>query len=272
MKIPNLENEIIYNDFDHSYKRARDGKLLAGVSTVSSLAKDKNSDGFLAQWKVNECIEYIKANSKKVSLEGSPDFFYEVYDETLKDSKYAHKEKGKEATDIGTEFHNYLERYVKSRINHYQFADPIKNESLKEAFKTFQKWETENNVEWVASELLVGDAEKLELAGRLDALAIVNGVLTIIDFKVANTVTPNYYIQLAGYKVCLSAMGIEVKDSLIIRLPKSKKKKVWVEATRKYSMVDNIIEFITPPTNPEWDKEVFIKIREIYKWINYYYK
>ena len=270
MTIPNLEKEIIYNDADHTYIRVRDEKLLAGVSSVSALATSRESGGFLKQWAVNEAIEFIKNNSEKID-DDEEAIYYNVSEYTLNESKYAHKEKGKEATDIGTQIHAILEDYVKAKMFGSDIVIP-ENEITRLFRDEFLKWEKENNVDWVASELLVGDPEKLELAGRLDALAFVNGILTIIDFKVANTVPPTYYIQLAGYAICLEAMGIEAKDSLIIRLPKSEKKKFWDEESHKYKMVDNIIEFINPPTDINWDKEVFVKLREVYKWINHYYK
>lgn len=259
--IPSVEYQIEYNESDHSYIRKSDGKLLAGVSSVSDLGKSKESGGYLKQWAVNETIKYISENWKR----GKPYTESEVK-KIMKDSKYIYKEIGKDAMDIGTYFHDYLERYIKSKLNKTAFKEPIENDSLKGAFKDFQKWELDNAVEWVASELLVGDPIKLELAGRLDALAYVNGVLTIIDFKVANSISPTYYLQTAGYWLCLEAMGCEIGDRLIIRLPKTKKKKVWED--NKYKMVDNKIEFLKIPTEIEFDKKAFINFREGYKWIN----
>jgi hypothetical protein len=265
--ISSVENQIKYNKADHSYIRKSDGKLLAGVSSVSDLGKSKESGGYLKQWAVNETIKYIKDSSIRfVGYGESSGKSEKEFLKVLKEAKYIYKEIGKDAMDIGTYFHDYLERYIKSKLNKTAFKEPIENDSLKGAFKDFQKWELDNAVEWVASELLVGDPIKLELAGRLDALAYVNGVLTIIDFKVANSISPTYYLQTAGYWLCLEAMGCEIGDRLIIRLPKTKKKKVW--ENDEYKMVDNKIEFLKIPTEIEFDKKTFINLREGYRWIN----
>lgn len=264
-----LESKIRYEDNGHKYFRVDSGKLLAGVSSVSSLVKSKDSDGFLAQWKVNECIEYIKSHSELgiKDVGDETETTYEISESELKNSKYAHKEKGKEATDIGTRIHEILEGLVNARIEGKEYKY-VKDDIIDLFIKDFLVWEKANQVEWLASELLVGDLEN-DVAGRLDGLAMVNGKLTIIDFKAANSVPSNYFIQLSGYALCLKAMGIEVEDRIIIRLPKTPKRKVWVEEKKRYEMQTNKIEFITPPTNWNFDQKCFIHAREVYKWVNY---
>jgi hypothetical protein len=257
-----INSAISYDGSNHSYTRNSDGKLLAGVSSVSELAKSKDAGNFLAQWKVNESIIYIDTN-----WDVKKEYTKAEKAQILKDSKYAHKTKSKDATDIGTFFHDFLEQYIKSRIENKPFHNPINNISLSTAFIEFLKWEKKNKVEWIASELLVYN-EELELAGRLDAIAYVNGKITIIDFKVANSVSPGYYLQTAGYWLCLEAMGIIPEDRLIIRLPKTEKRKVWNNELKQYNMVDNVIEFLQVPTDIGFDKQTFISCRQIYKWIN----
>lgn len=272
LAIEKLNKEIRYEDTKenpHSYFRIDNGKLLAGVSSISSLAKTKDSDGFLAQWKVNEALDYIRENCKKIFREVPDgeepvDYFYEVDEECLGNAKYAHKEKGKEATDVGTQIHELLEGYVDKRIKGLSVLFPC-TETTKLFVEDLVSWEKENNVEWLASELLVGDLEN-DVAGRLDGLAMVNGELTIIDFKVANTIPPYYYIQLAGYASCLKSMGIDVKNRLIMRLPKTPKRRVWVDG--KYQTIDNKFEIIKPKTDYGFDQECFLHCREMYRWLN----
>ena len=257
-----VNSAVAYDAQTHSYFRISDNKLLAGVSSVSELAKSKDSANYLKQWAVNESISYIDRTWDNTKL-----YSKTAKSQILKDSKYCHTQKSKEATDIGTFFHDFLEQYIKSRINKLPFHQPLDNISLSNAFIEFLAWEKKNKVEWIASELLVYN-EELELAGRLDAIAYVNGVITIIDFKVANSISPNYYLQCAGYQLCLEAMGIEVGERLIIRLPKTEKKKVWNDELKQYNLVDNIVEFLPVPTNIDFDKKTFISCRQIYKWIN----
>ena len=261
-----LELLVRYQDtpeHPHEYSRIDNGKLLAGVSTIADIAKSKDSGGFLAQWKVNEAIGYVLDNWKT-------DVGYNEEDikQILKDAKYAHKVKGKEATDIGTEIHALLEEYVNHRIKGEEVVLCADNEITNLLFADdFLKWETDNKVEWLASELLVADLEN-DVAGRLDGLAMVNGKLSIIDFKAANSVPPSYFIQLVGYASCLKAMGIDVEDRIIIRLPKTEKRKVWKDDIKQYKMEENKIEFIRPPTSWAFDKEVFLHCRQIIKWLN----
>lgn len=270
-----LETLVKYQDtpeHPHEYSRLDNGKLLAGVSTIADIAKSKDSGGFLAQWKVNEAIEYIKEKSETSNayggnFDGEGDLYYIVSEEHLKYAKYAHKAKGKEATDIGTEIHSILQKYVEQQISRKEISEIEKTDITNLFLEDFGKWETENKVEWLASELLVADLEN-DVAGRLDGLAIVNGKITIIDFKAANSIPPSYFIQLAGYASCLNAMGIDVEDRIIIRLPKTEKRKVWKDDIKQYKMEDNKIEFIRPPTDWSFDKEVFLHCRQIVRWLN----
>lgn len=271
LAIEKLNKEIRYEDTKenpHSYFRIDNGKLLAGVSSISSLAKTKDADGFLAQWKVNEAIDYIRENCKKIPREvpsdEEGDYFYEVEEECLLEAKYAYKDKGKEATDIGTQIHELLENHVNQRILGKQSIFPY-TEITKLFVDELINWEKENNVQWIASEMLVGDL-KNDIAGRLDGLALVNGKLTIIDFKVANNIPSYYYVQLAGYHSCLKAMGIDTEDRIIMRLPKTPKRKVWVDG--KYQTIENKFEIIKPKTDYEFDQECFLHCREMYRWLN----
>lgn len=255
-----IAKKIRYEEKEHKYFRISDNKLLGGISSISELAKSKDSGDYLSQWKVNEALEYLR---KLMVGEKMINCAYLIQE--FKNAKYAFKNKSKEATDIGTKIHNILEDYIRCKLSNKEYV--WVEYKITNVFKSdFLKWEKDNKVEWIATELLVGDPDNLEIAGRLDALAIVNGKLTIVDFKVANTISPNYYIQLSGYQVCLFAMGINIEDRLIMRLPKTFKRSVWINGD--YRMVDNKLEIIRPPTNIEHDIKTFKNLRCAYKWLN----
>lgn len=254
MEIPQAQN-ISYDDKTHSYTRTSDGKLLAGVSSVSELVGGKDKSNALLQWASNEACDYVRENLTDLSKK----------DEVLAEAKYAYKNKSTEAKDIGTDVHAILQRIVEASISGGKCK--LSEEELNSrAVIQFLKWDEDNSVKWLASELLVGDAEELECAGRLDALAEIDGKITLIDFKVANHVGISYFIQTAGYSELLRRMGVKVDQRIILRLPKTEKRKVW--NGKGYNMVENNLEAIIVPTPLQWDTEVFIKAREIYKYIN----
>ena len=252
----NEDINVSYDDRTHSYTNSKTGKLLAGVSSVSELVGGKDKSNALLQWASNEACDYVRENLTDISKK----------DDILAEAKYAYKNKSTEAKDIGTDVHAILERIVNARL---LCNAPILTDEEKElrSVKQFLEWEADRNPKWIASELLVGDAEELECAGRLDALAEIDGKITLIDFKVANNIGKSYYIQTAGYSELLRRMGVNVEQRIILRLPKTEKRKVW--NGKGYNMVENNLEAIIVPTPLQWDTEVFIKAREIYKYINY---
>jgi hypothetical protein len=254
MEIQPVQN-ISYDDKTHSYTHSITGKLLAGVSSVSELVGGKDKSNALLQWASNEACDYVRTNLIDLSKK----------DEVLAEAKYAYKNKSTEAKAIGTDVHAILQNIVEARISNRD-VDISDNEIGLRSIQQFLEWEKEKKVKWIASELLVGDAEELECAGRLDALAEIDGKITLIDFKVANHIGMSYYIQTAGYSELLRRMGVIVEQRIILRLPKTEKRKVW--NGKGYNMVENNLEAIIVPTPLQWDTEVFIKAREIYKYIN----
>lgn len=235
---------IDYDPTNHRYTRASDGKLLAGVSSVSELVGGKDKNSALMQWAVNEAIDWVREHGDE--------------EDELQNAKYAYKNKSGEAKDIGTDLHKILEEYISDGTK------PVLEGFQKRAFDQFLGWE--KGIEWLATEVLVGDAEELECAGRLDAIARIDGKLALVDFKVANTIGDSYFIQTAGYAELLRRMGIDIERRIILRLPKTEKRKVWTDG--KPSFIENNLEAIEVKTPLEWEVEIFIKAREIYKYIN----
>ena len=127
-------------------------------------------------------------------------------------------------------------------------------EDHKDMLESFLKWEEEKKVSWIKSELVIA-SRKHKFAGTLDALALVDGELCLIDFKTSKRVSKSAFLQTAGYQICLEEMGIVPAKRLIVRLPKNG---------------DNI-EVVEVPTPIDFDKKTFIRLREVHRW-NLYVK
>lgn len=251
MKINPPEN-LIYNELNHTYIRKSDGKLLAGVSSVSDFASNSQKVNALMNWAVKESLSVMREGFDSVKTK-------EDLALLLEKARTAHSKKSTEAKETGTDVHALIEMIIKGK-------PLLEEEENLRAIKQFRAWEKLIKVSWEASELLVGDTEDLECAGRLDALATINGKLTLIDFKVANALYPSYYLQTAGYGLLLEKMGVQIVDRLILRLPKTEKRKVWI--VDGYKMVDNNLEAVRVPTDYEFDKKTFRYARELSRWFN----
>lgn len=215
------------------------GKLLTGVTTILDIrAKD-----FLKFWTTKENYNYMMENWDLAKT-----YTQKEKEALLLEAKNAHARKSKKALDKGHQVHEWLEQYVSGQKPLLPADLEVKN-----ACEAFLAWEKEHKVEWLASELIIVSPTH-SFAGTLDALANVDGKLTIIDFKTSSQISEDYYLQTAGYAIALAEMGCDVQERLIIRVPKD----------------GSEFEAKVVPTPMDFDKECFIHCREIHRWnINY---
>lgn len=134
-----------------------------------------------------------------LDFDGVPTF--DEIKDMIKTARFNYKEVSKEARDIGSDVHAIIEKYINSKRkpNLKSLSKEIKN-----AFDAFLLWEKYNSVEWLESEqtIFLNDPEdSLIYAGTLDAIAIINGRIDIIDFKSSKAFYPDSMIpQLSAYK------------------------------------------------------------------------
>ncbi len=83
------------------------------------------------------------------------------------------------------------------------------------------QWETENNVTYLESELAMV-SETLQVGGCCDAIAIVNGVCTLVDFKTSKSLYDTYAVQLAGYKYMVEELtDYKIDQCLVVKIDKN---------------------------------------------------
>ena len=251
---------------NHHYVRKDNEKWFAGISSITKLYPKE----FLAPWAAKEAVLYLGYgdNTKaKEIIKKIVGMNAKEYQELLEEAKKSYNRKSTDAKIKGTDGHSFLEKWVLARIRKTELPTPPKEYS-ELFFNDFLKWEQENIKEWILSEALVSDLD-LEIAGTLDALALLNNdKLAVIDFKFANTIDKDYFLQVVGYSIPFEKYDIEIGERLILRFPKEEKRKIWHEDIRKYEIIDNKFEVIKSPYDYEWEKKVFQNMREIYKYSN----
>ena len=147
--------------------------------------------------------------------------------------------------DVGTRAHDVCEKIIKSQP--YEITEDIQN-----PVKQFWEFEKRHEVKWICTEKIVVNREHL-VAGRLDSLAFVDGALSLVDLKTSSRVSESYYLQTAGYALCLQDMGIPVERRIILRLPKIK---------------DEEFEAVEVDTPLAADTKAFLAQRYAYEWAN----
>ncbi len=204
----NIESHSLYNGkikltFDpklHTYKV--DNNVVYGVTSIIGVLNKPA----LMYWAVNQAVEFLE-KAWKVG---------KSYDEIekhnlLESAKSAHRKKKQEAADVGQLFHQWADKYVQAKINDTQIPDMPINPSLLSTVQAFLKWESENKIKWLTSEQKIFSIAN-NYAGTLDAEAIVNGELSVIDYKTSSGIYDEYFYQTAAY---IKAREEEAPKSLL---------------------------------------------------------
>lgn len=114
---------------------------------------------------------------------------------TLDEAKFAWK--NRDALDVGSIVHHAIESHIAGYKPDFSALDGENLSQALASYKSFEEWEGSHSVRWYANELTVSLPPLY--CGTLDALANIDGVDYILDFKTANGIYNDYWIQLAMY-------------------------------------------------------------------------
>jgi CRISPR/Cas system-associated exonuclease Cas4 (RecB family) len=248
IKKPNIIKCLVNGS--HTYK-TKDNELYTGVTTILQVRQKD----FLKWWTVKMMYEFLEDKLKDVQ-----GITNKEWKELLMEGKKAHTKRTDQALNIGSAVHDYLEAYIKKTLGEeIKLSDEtlavLEKEEAKNSIKSFMDWEKENKVKWLKSEMIVA-SHKYKFAGTMDFLAVVNGKLTLGDFKTSSMISEDAYLQTAAYQICLEEMGLDkIQQRLILRIPKDGKE----------------VEARIVPTDIDFDKQTFLSLREAHKW-NLYIK
>jgi hypothetical protein len=104
------------------------------------------------------------------------------------------KEAGKEAADYGTLAHSWIEAHLHGReITLESLPTPSRN-----AVQTMLEWEKEHKLETIKTEETFYNC-RLNYAGTADVLCVLDGELSLGDWKTSTGIFFNYIIQGWGY-------------------------------------------------------------------------
>jgi len=100
-------------------------------------------------------------------------------------------------------------------------------------FSQFNNWATDNNVEFLESELHVY-SEKLWIGGILDFVLKLDGKTYIGDLKTSTGIYPEHFFQMSAYDLCLEHMGIDhhIDGYIVVNIPKEGRLKVKTTTDR----------------------------------------
>lgn len=227
-------------------------KWYPSVTTILSVL-GKNA---LIQWAANEAVDYIC----KTSSVDDPNLY--------ENARTAYKRKSEKALDIGTQFHDLAERWLKNEYMYKNTKPEDVTDDVKEMMDNFVDWCNKHSVKPIAVEQkVIGDG----YAGRVDLIAEIDGIITIADIKTSKAYYDDMGLQLAAYRNAYKwgtqeNPTLPIKRNLIIRVDKKShrvntkdftyhKGKKWNPKTEKDE--DVVITW-------EDDLRVFLKLKDLY--------
>lgn len=201
--------KLYYDDALHAYyTKGFDGTrfLVPGSTTVCGMI-DKS--GPLTQWAANETCNLIRAELAKKPLAA---FTPEEIETLLNNARFNYRTISRQATDIGSMAHNWLEARIKAQIagEHYYAAMPESPQACNCILAALD-WMEKHKFRPVVSESKVY-SRKWGFAGTTDWIAYITGcgdpeccpfvgeVLALGDFKSSKQLYDEYRAQLASYQ------------------------------------------------------------------------
>jgi len=246
MKIEYHDGDVVEMLFDkklHSYK--------VGDEVIPNATKilDIISKPALVPWALKVGADWLEKNffydedasSKKTSVYKSR----MALEPLLKGMKSAYRSKSRDALNIGSLTHEWVEGAINWKIDGGEIPMMPQQEEAVNAIRAFQGWVGENVVDWLSSEEKIFH-RKYKYAGTVDARAVINGEYCVIDWKTSKRVYPEYHLQVAAYAKAIEDIhGKPVDATYILRCDKETGK---FEAVRSTEIDENFQAFMAAKT------------------------
>ena len=202
------EKTLNFREDKHWY--SVDGDYVPSVTTILNVI----SKPALMPWAVKMGAEWFRDNRKDY-LKGDIKL-----DDMVKGIKGAYRKKSQAALNIGEEVHAWCEQAIKFKLGVGTMPSMPENEIVRESIENFRDWTKENDVKWLSSEEKVYN-RKYKYAGTVDAIAEVNGVFGVIDFKTSKRLYDEYDLQVSAYGETIEDIyGRDCESSWLLRFDK----------------------------------------------------
>lgn len=191
-KIPHGEkfDEFVFDPEGKGKSRYQlNGVGMTGVTTILGAIAKPNLIDWAAIEAYKDSIGKSKADIETILI----------------DKTYAHKKRSDSAKDIGKDAHDWVERYIKSKIEGKD--EPKLDQDTAHICLRFKTWAEARNVKFIASELSVF-SRKYFYAGTFDFVCEIDGKRYLGDFKTSSGIYGReYFAQCAAYRIAIEENG-----------------------------------------------------------------
>lgn len=205
------EVEIDFNPKGHKYTVNDGGKIFKPPS-VTGITGVVDKSAPLKQWAVNVTMDAIR-NAIHAGIAYPPD----VLENIFTNAKKQHFFQKKAAADIGTNAHLWTQLYAMGKNPEI----PKPELPYRPCVDAFLKFTEQHNVQFLDTERPVY-SRKHKVSGRMDGKALVDGIMTLVDYKSGNGIYEEMQFQTAAYNMFYEEeTGETIEQRLIIRLGKT---------------------------------------------------
>ena len=207
------KQEYAFKSKAHIQYRTAKGEKVPGASTIGKISEDS---GALIHWSWDLGMKGIDYKKHRDELGEAG---------TL---THARIQADLQGLDLAPQ---YFEEYSRRvwKISEASFESWL-------AYKARRSWEPE-----MLEVALVSD--KYKFGGTMDFFGILDGILTVADWKTSDWIFDSFRIQLAGYKILLEEAGWEVKEGLILRLDRGAGTGFTEDHIRDFTLWEKIFHY-----------------------------
>lgn len=203
--------------YPNSHRYTVNGKPTSG--SVTSILGMYDKSGALIPWAVELAVNFLREKH----LAGT-----KFCDDDFLDAEEQHTIHKKQAADIGTVVHDWVEKYILG-----QKPEMPETKEAQIGVNAFLDWINDNKVKFLSTERAVY-SRKHDFIGKMDIEAKVNGKLALIDIKTSNGIYNTYNMQTAAYvRADEEESGRKYHGRWIIRLAKETEKEYNARMAKK---------------------------------------
>jgi hypothetical protein len=126
-----------------------------------------------------------------------------------------------ELAEIGTIAHDLVTCKVTGKIMDRTVYPEEKIKRAENCLDSYNNWSQGKNIKPILSEVSLV-SEKYQYGGTPDFYGMVDGMLTLVDYKTGKGIYDEYLIQVAGgYRILLEENGHKVDRIQILNIPRS---------------------------------------------------
>jgi len=251
----NGEVSIIFYPVGHKYRKEEEKTYLISPTGVVGLL-DKSTP--LLIWNDRLIQSYFKNQIQNDNV-----YTEEEIQKILGEALQQRITKLEEGQSYGKLVHDYAERfaYAKAWGEELPEIDETLPKEVLNGINAFLDWNNKHSVEYLEAERLVYSKEH-EYVGHLDTVALVDGEITLVDYKTSSGIYSSMHYQVTAYKLAyneemeyLGRPEKKIKNIVILNFKKDTGELVEVEVDEE-NYQKNIPAFLGLLATKKREKEL----------------